>query len=375
MSGTPILVVDHAPVLGGAEISLLTLLKYLDREEIVPHLAAPPGRLADEARRVGAVVHSLALARLRGSAGAAWRLARDVARLVRIVRREGIALIQANTERASVYAAVAARISGTPLLWHVRDIFAPRAYPRMMCRTSSLIVAVSGAAAATIPCRDKVVVVHNGIEIGPFHDVGDGAAAEIRRAWGVPANAFLIGQVARLQPWKGQRDFIAVAGLLLEQFPDLYFAIVGGDIFADASDYERELRASCEAKGFGARMVFAGHREDVPAVLHTLDALVHASDAEPFGRILIEAAAAGIPIAAYASGAVPELLENEQTALLVPHGDRAALASALRRLIEDPALTRALATNGRARAEHFSAREHARRFERVYRRVLLAPRG
>jgi glycosyltransferase involved in cell wall biosynthesis len=372
MPGTPVLVVDHATVLGGAEISLLTLLKHLDRDEILPHIAAPPGRLADDARSLNVRVHDVPLQQLRGSRGASWRLARDVARLVRIIRRERIALVHANTLRASVYAAPAARITSTPLLWHVHDIFPSGRYVRSMCRTSALAVAVSKAAGARLPCRDKVLIIYNGVELDALASSNSDRAAEIRRSWGVPLNAFLIGQVARLQPWKGQREFIAVAGDLLDRYPDVYFAIVGGDIFGDAPEYERELRGLVERRGFGSRRVFAGDRGDVPDVLHALDAIVHASDAEPFGRILVEAGAAGLPVVAYASGAVAELLEDQRTALIVPAGDRVALGSALQRLIEDPSLARELGTRARGQARRFAAPEHARQFERAYRRVLLS---
>jgi glycosyltransferase involved in cell wall biosynthesis len=321
---------------------------------------------------MGTPVHPLALPRLRGSRSAPWRLARDAGRLARVIRRERIALVQANTMRASVYAALGARLGGAPLLWHVHDILSERAYVRWMCRASDLALAVSDAAANALPCRDKVTVIHNGVELEPFRAVDPGRAAEIRRGWNVPPHAFLVGQVARLQPWKGQRDFIAIAGLLLDAFPDTYFALVGGDIFADASRYERELRDLAEQRGFGPRMVFAGHRDDIPAVLHALDALVHVSEAEPFGRILVEALAAGCPIVADASGAVTELLEDDCTALLVPPRDHAAFARAIGRLIDDPTLARRLARSGRTRAEDFAAPEYARRFERACRRVLLA---
>jgi glycosyltransferase involved in cell wall biosynthesis len=178
-------------------------------------------------------------------------------------------------------------------------------------------------------------------------------AAALRRRWGVPADATLVGQVARLQPWKGQRDVIAAAEVLLRDRPDLYVVIVGGDVFGDAVAYERALRADVSERGLDGRVVFAGHVTDIVAVLGALDVMVHASPAEPFGTILLEAAAAGVPIVAYDGGGVPELLADEVTALLVPAGDWHALSGGIVRLVDDRRLARALAARAQVTVQRW----------------------
>jgi glycosyltransferase involved in cell wall biosynthesis len=116
----------------------------------------------------------------------------------------------------------------------------------------------------------------------------------------------------------------------------------GGNIFGDAAWYERELKAEIVRRGLAHRVLLPGHQEDIPALLAALDILVHASSNEPFGTILLEAGAARLPIAAYESGGVTEMLTHEVNALLVRQGDRAGLAAAVSRLIAQPDLARAL---------------------------------
>lgn len=369
-----VLFVDHARALGGAERSLLLLLRHLDRARFTPHLATRPGRLADAARALGVAVHDVPLVRLRGQAAAPWRFARGVAALAWIIRRERIAVVSSNTMRASLYVAAAARLTRRPFVWHVRDIVAAGAYPRLMCACSRAAIAVSTAAAASLPCARKVRVIHNGVRPEDFQAGRSSEASRLRAAWGVPDGAVLIGQVARLAPWKGQRDVLAAAEIVLREFPDTYFAVIGGDIFGTASQYAHDLRSAVAQRGLAGRIVFTGHRDDVPAVLQALDVLVHASRDEPFGRILVEAGAAGRPVVAYASGAAGEIVVHEQTGLLVAPGDPAALAAGLMRIAGNRPLGEALGANARRHvAAHFDIRTLTREMEVVLQEVASVP--
>jgi glycosyltransferase involved in cell wall biosynthesis len=365
-----ILFVDHATALGGAEISMLTLLDQLDRSRFVPHLATLTGKLAEAGRRRGLATHEVPLHRLWGQATAPWRLARGAFALSRVVRNQGIDLIVANTMRASVYAGAAALLTRRPLIWHVHDIFRSGVYVETMSRVATLTVAVSRAAAAPLPCPKRVRVVYNGVRVDRLLRDSREERSPVRAKWGVPNEAVLIGQVARLQPWKGQRDVIA-ATELLRDLPNTYVAIIGGDIFQDSLRYERQLKEQVRSKGLAERIVFTGHQENMSAVFAALDVVVHASDNEPFGRVLVEAGAAGLPVVAYASGASPELVQHEVTGILVEPKDIAALAGGIRRLVTHPALACDLGRRAREVAqERFDAPKIAREFEELFTAVL-----
>lgn len=369
MMAKTILFVDHAPALGGAEHSLLVLLEHLDRVRWRPHLACTGGPVAERAAALNVPVHVVPMPRLRGSPIAAWHLARGSVDLARIVRREDVALLHSNVMRASFYAAAAARLTSRPLVWHVRDIFGERWYMRLMCKLSARAVAVSGAAAAPLPCRRKTVIVPNGLDPSRFDSTLDGRP--FRAELQIPDDAPVVGCVGRLQDWKGQDRVLQAAALVARQRPDARFVVIGATLFPSRRDYLGELRALAARLGLGDRVIFTGYRDDMPSALAGLDVLVHAAEGEPFGRVLIEAMAMARPVIAFASGGVPEIVIDGEGGRLVSPGDVEALAAAVLALLADSEYRRSVGQRGRARVlSHFDARRLTQRIEAEYDSVL-----
>lgn len=369
-----ILYVDHARALGGAEQSLLLLLRHLDRERFQPLLACPPGALAEAARALGVTVLPVALPRLRGEPAALLRLAATSTALANAARHAGAALVHCNVLRAAVYAVPAALLSRLPLVWHVRDMHGPGTpggtwFPRLMCRAATRTIAISRAVAAPLPCPDRTIIIHNGVDLAEFTPEGD--TTQLRSALGTSPGVPLVGIVGRVWPWKGQADFLRAAALVARAHPDACFLVVGDAVFATDHDYLGELRALAAGLGIDERVHFTGYRTDVPRIMAALDLVVHCSRAEPFGRVLIEAMAAGRPVVAYADGGVPEIVVDGTTGLLAPPGDVAALAQAIDRLLHDRQLRERMGRAGRARVvSRFDARAVARAVEAVYAEIL-----
>ena len=362
-----VLFVDHAPAMGGAEHSLLLLLRHLDRTRFVPLLACNPGPLAEAAR-----------GRRRGGDGmcpchacaANWprplRLARGVWALVRLIRRERVDLVHCNVMRASFYAALAAQCTRRPLVWHLRDILTPSAYVHWMARRAAQVIAVSQAAARPLPSGTPVEIVPNGVDVAAFARQPEAGSA-IRRDWGVPAGAPLVGLVGRLEPWKGQADFLRAMAQVRARFPLAHYVIVGGAIFGGGEGYRDELQALSRALGLDGRMTFAGHRNDLPALFSALDVLVHCSvEPEPFGRVMIEGMAASLPVVAYDHGGASEIVLSGETGLLVPPKDVQALAEGVLALLADPGRAQRLGEAGRRRAEQvYDVRRLTQRVEEL----------
>ncbi len=369
----PILFVDHAPALGGAERFLLLLADHLDRDHWQPHLVCSGGPLADAAARRGVAVHRVPMPRLRRSPRAPLDWARTAGAIARLGRRVGARAMVANTMRAAVYTVAAARLARFPFLWYMHDFWLGESRPRrlwldrwgkrVLCAAAARVIANSYATAAHLPCAGKVTVVHNGIDVAAYSPTLDGGL--FRQAYDIPADVPVVGTVGRLRPWKGQDRFLAAMARVAERHPDARFLVVGGTPFNVQDDYPARLRRLAVDLGIAARVVFTGHLDDVRPALAAMDVFVHAGDPEPFGLVVVEAMAMAKPVVAFAHGALPEIVSQE-TGILAPPGDVEALAAGVARLLDTKDLARMMGRRGRARVEqHFTIERTARAFEEV----------
>lgn len=377
MKPFPVLFVDHASALGGAEQSLLLLLQHLDRAQWQPNLACMPGQLADRAMRSGLPCHFTYLPRLRRSPRFFMDWAQSARHLATLARQVQARAIYANTVRAALYAAPAARLAKRPFLWHMRDFWlsetkprymgADTAVKRLLCLSATEVIANSHAVAQHLPCAGKTAVVHNGIEVDKFDPDLDGRP--FRAQHDIPEDAPVVGMVGRLRPWKGQLPFLHMAAHILRQQPDVYFVVVGGANFAVADDYDKQVYHLAAELGITNQVIFSGMLDDVRPPLAALDIFVHPGEPEPFGLVNIEAMAMAKPIVAFGHGALPEIVQHDVTGLLTPPGDILALAQAVISLLGDTETRQQMGCHGRTRAEtHFTIQGTVRGVEAVMRR-------
>ncbi|HEY5491341.1 MAG TPA: glycosyltransferase [Gemmatimonadaceae bacterium] len=357
-----VLALDHAGVLGGAELSMLDVVVGLGADVRVRLFADGPFRQALERRGVDVQVLPMGLlgdvrkeSRVPSPRAllAAWRLAGRVAGEARAAR-----VLYANSQKAFVVAALAGLRCRRPVVWHLRDLLGPphfsalntRAVVTMANQRASLVITNSHATAAAFieqgGTPQKVRVVHNGVDAGPFDAVSDSSARTLRAQLS-PAAAYVMAIFGRLSSWKGQNIAIAALRVLPA---DCHLWIVGAPLFGEHA-VESELRAMAVSLGVAERVHFLGFRDDVPQLMKGADVVVHASTLpEPFGRVVVEGMLAGRPVVASAGGGVGEILDDGHTGVLVPPGDAEMLARAVRALRGDPARSAVLAAAGAAHA-------------------------
>lgn len=285
-----------------------------------------------------------------------------VARLARRFRRAHIDLVHVHGHfSVNVVTRVAGRLAGARVLshMHIENAFregggrrAQVPVDNMTARLCFAIVAVSEATAQSLRRqgypKDRIVVVHNGIDAEP--------AEPMRLAEGPT-----ILEVARLADVKGQRTLFAALTEI-----DATAVLVGRDLEQNGA-YERELRVEAARLGVEDRVVFAGYRDDVPALLAGCDVFCLPSVAEGLPLVILEAMAQGKPVVATAVGGTPELVADGETGLLVPPGDAAALRSALRQILGDAGLAGRFGEAGRARVRTtFSGEAMEQRVLRIY---------
>jgi len=353
-----VLFVSHTGTMSGAELVL--------RDAVRPWPGATAylfedGNLAEALRDAGLTIRlarrGTGLSGLRRDAsvlralpvlGQLAGLALDIARAAR-----GSDIVYANSQKAFLLAALPARLVGRPVIWHLHDILDSAHFGRIqrivqarlanLC-AATIIVPSRAAAEAFVAAGGRptrVTIVPNGLDL----ELDPKSPAALRAELGLPAGP-LVGVFSRLAPWKGQ-DVVIDA---LAEVPNLRCIVVGSALFGEDA-YAAELRARAAARGLSDRVLFLGQRSDVPRLMQAVDAVVHPSvDPEPFGRTLVEAMLAGVPVIATDAGASSEILDGGAAGTLVPPRRPDRLAVALAELLADPDAFAARTHHARDRA-------------------------
>ena len=207
---------------------------------------------------------------------------------------------------------------------------------------------------------EKIVVIHNGIEISKFQPKNiDYLRSREER------DQLLVGTLARFDPVKRLDVLIEAARIVVNSLPEARF-VLGG-----TGPMEEAMRRKIEDLRLEPYVRIAGFVEDVPAFLSELDLFALSSDSEGLGLAVIEAMAQGLPVVATAVGGVTEVVMDNETGFLVPPGNPRAMAQCLVRLAIDPEMAARMGRAGRKRAEElFDARAMARKTVEVYEEVL-----
>jgi glycosyltransferase involved in cell wall biosynthesis len=187
-----------------------------------------------------------------------------------------------------------------------------------------------------------------------------------------PGRPLTFGIVGRLAPWKGQDLFLRS---FARAFPDgdERAVVVGGALFGE-DDFARGLDTLAGRLGLERRVELRGHRPDVWKELARIDVLVHASiTPEPFGQVILEGMAAGVPVIAARAGGPAEILLDHATGLLFEPGSVADLAHAMRRM-RDPRLRERLSAAAREELGPYSPPVVAAQLQELYARVAAPAR-
>jgi glycosyltransferase involved in cell wall biosynthesis len=216
--------------------------------------------------------------------------------------------------------------------------------------------------------EDRVAVIHNGINPSCFARAQSKESA--RAALGLPQQAVIIGGLGRLDAAKGFGDLIEALALLRPYFPGAHLAIGGTGILRE------QLEAKAAMLGVTDFVTFLGFRSDVNEVLDACDIFAMPSLCETLGYALLEAMAHKLPAVGTTVGGIPEVIVPSETGLLAPPRDPAALANALKPLLESAELRERMGRAGRERVvRHFQETEMVRKTIDVYRQMLESNRG
>jgi glycosyltransferase involved in cell wall biosynthesis len=361
MIGRRILYVSDSLHMGGAERVLIGLAAGLvARGARVTVACSVGGSLAVEAERAGVEVRVLGSSLVKRRLDAAFACA-----LTQLIVNEPPDLVHTHMYASTVAATLALQQSRIPLVVHEhseadwRDSEA-RYNAAKAYRRSAVVIAVSTAIRHRLVDVDgvpsaKIHVLHSALPRLP----GRAAAGGLPRP-----NGPLVGVVARLQPEKGVAVFLRAAARLAQSVPDAGYVVIG--------DGPQRGMLERLAADLGVAVSFLGFRPDGPALVGELDLLVIPSFSEGTPLVVLEGAAAGVPVVATPVGGIPEQVSDGIEGLLVPPGDDRALADACRRILADRAFGARLAAAAADRLRQADPEAAVNAVAALYAHVLRA---
>lgn len=313
---------------------------------------------------------------VRDTAGVRRSQAEIRQELAELLARRWPDLVHSNSLAMGRLAGPVVRDAGIPGIAHLRDIVRLSRATIDDLNANRRLLAVSSAtrdyhiAAGVDPAKTKVL--HNGVDLEAFRPRPP--TGFLHRELGLAENAVLVGAIGQIGLRKGH-DVLAQAALRLDQpdFADVHYLIVGRRCSNKEESRRFEADLQLAAARLPGRFHLLGVRDDVPQLLGELSLLVHPARQEPLGRVLLEAAACGVPVVATAVGGTREILPDDTMARLVPPDDPAALAEAIAELLRSPSLRELLGRAARRRAvESFSIATAAAGLVRHYQEILAA---
>jgi glycosyltransferase involved in cell wall biosynthesis len=330
-----ILCVEQFSHLGGGQRSLIDLLPGFSERGWQTAIAVPgDGPFPEELRRLGYGTDDLGCSpytSISKPLNQILQYARELPRLAReinsIVSDRKIDLIYVNGPRFLPPAAWVARRRNLPIVFHCHS--------RLLQKSAIVLAGMSlrFARANVIACclqafeplrmyvkSERVRVLYNGVQA-----VGEAPVC-------LPASLRRVGVVGRIEVEKGQLDFVRAVRLIAPQLPDCQFTITGAPLFSSREYYDQVVAASS-----GLPIAFPGWQSDASQIFSNLDLLVVPSTpVEATTRVIVEAYSAGVPVVAFPSGGIPEILTDKETGFLAADSTVEALAARIMSVLQLP---------------------------------------
>jgi len=358
----------------GGERSMLSTLGAVRAAGFDVHVAAPPvGALAEAVRDAGVPVAAWTTHDAAGARRPNDDIRSDLADLIARLVPDLVHANSLSTARLAGPVLAAARV---PSIGHLRDIVGLSQQAINHVNSLDRLVAVSQATREFHVEQGidaaKCVVVTNGVNLEEFRP--QTATGYLHRELNLAPEAQFVATVGQIGMRKGTDVALTAATQWVSTSPNAHWLIVGERTSkkGEAQKLEQQLHTASAEPPLAGRVHFLGTRGEVFRLLPECALLVHAARQEPLGRVLLEAAACGLAVVATDVGGTREIFPTEADgAWLVPKDDPAALAAAVRTLLDDTGRRFALGEAGRGRMEAaFNVNLAAARLIELYRSVL-----
>ncbi len=304
-------------------------------------------------------------------------------KIYRLIRKGRYHIVHTHSSKAGVLGRVAAWLARTPIIVHtlhslVFHDYQPwfinkswRGIKKMCAPITDFFISVSQiivdkAVAAGVDKPEKFRTIYSGMELDWFLNAKFDSR-KVRREFGIPEDAPVVGKIARLFPLKGHDQLMDAAPEIVKRVPDVRFFLVGDGILLE------HLQKRARDYGILENFVFAGliDRERIPEMISAMDVVVHTSLREGLARVLPQALAMGKPCVSFDIDGAPEVVINDKTGYLVEAYDNKRLAESISRLLKDANLRAQMGENGRRHVDPmFRAETMVKEIAEVYDMLL-----
>ncbi len=375
MPSRRIAIVFEFSTLNGGERSMLAVLDELKANDSrIEFVAIGPGigRLADALRKRQIPLHDWSLNDLSEVRRPADEIENSLCLLIKSIKPD---LVHANSlAMGRLLGRFASRLQ-LPTSAHLRDIIKLSAAAIADLNRNQKLVAVSEATRSFHVGQglneNRLAVVHNGIDLDQFQPRSP--TGWLHADLGLNRESVLIACIGQIGLRKGQDTLAAATPDIVKHVPTAHFLLIGERTSrkAESIEFEQTIRHRFDEAGLADHLHVLGNREDIAEILGEIDLLVHPANQEPFGRVLLEATAAGVPIVATNVGGTSEIVLDGVTGRLIPPKDPVALGDAVIKSLTDKTESQHFRLAARNRAIHeFSINIAAQKLSAFWNEIL-----
>lgn len=373
-----VLHIHTLPVITGSGINTLLTMTGLDKDRFdVEFACAPGGPLADEAVMQGIKFHPIRHFVQRVSP---YNDIAALGELVSLMRKNKYDIVHSHNSKAGFIGRLAAKITRVPVIVHTIHGFAFHDQEKPPRRALFILLEKFAA-----PMADKLIVISNplrewglslgigkpeqyitiysGIELDKFRTNID--VIKKKAEFGIGPGDKVVGVVSKLWEGKGHKCILQAAGEVVKKVHNVKFLFVGEGYLKD------ELENLADELGLKDKVIFTGFRTDIPEITACFDIALLVSLFEGLGRVLLEAMAMGKAVIASRVGGIIDVVDDGKTGILIPPGDKEALAQAMVRLLSDSDLAARMGKAGKEKIDaRFSAKTMVKEIEKVYNELI-----
>ncbi len=349
----------YGNMFGGGQWSLYHFIKRLDKNIYHPILLCPEeGELAKLMAGAGADIVFLKIGRMRHlNLLTIWKL-------ISIIKERKICLVHTDSLAETLYAGIAARVAGIPLVWHIRVSDREWLLDRILSLLPKKMILVANALKTRFEWLEgthKMVTIYNGIDIKEFDSFPSSC---IRQEFGINESTVLLACIGRIEERKGQEYLIAA----VRYIDNAKLLLVG----TGEDAYLKHIKTLCDEYKISDRVIFTGYRNDIPSVLREVDIFVFpVISGEGFSRAILEAMVAAKPVIASDDAGNPEAVTDGITGYIVPRRNSMLLAERIKELVNSKERRNQMGLAGRGKVEErFRIEKDVACTEALYRTLI-----